>query len=222
MSEAAAHLVDRVIPAVPVRQWVLSLPFALRFTLARDHALLTAVIAVTMRAILGFQRERAKRVLGVTGRCGAVTVVQRFGGALNLNVHFHAIVLDGVHVRRTDGSLLFHVLPEMRQVERLALTETIARRVRRLLARRGLLADDVGPPSDETPSALDAWQAASLRNVVAFGPRAGRPLRKIVLPLVSGAPRTHEARGVAGFDLDVGPVIAATDRSRLERLCRLC
>ena len=81
MSEAAAHLVDRVIPAVPVRQWVLSLPFALRFTLARDHALLTAVIGVTMRAILGLQRERARRILGVTGRCGAVTVVQRFGGA---------------------------------------------------------------------------------------------------------------------------------------------
>jgi Transposase zinc-binding domain len=30
MSDAAAHLVDRVLPAVPVRQWVLSLPFELR------------------------------------------------------------------------------------------------------------------------------------------------------------------------------------------------
>ena len=33
-------------------------------------------------------------------------------------------------------------------------------------------------------------------------------------------PTTHESRGVAGFDLDVGPVIRASDRSRLERLCR--
>ena len=133
-------------------------------------------------------------------------------------------MLDGVHVRRIDGSLLFHVLPEMRQAERLALTETIARRVRRLLARRGLLADDAGPANDETPTALEACQAASLRNVVAFGPRAGRPLRKIVLPLsvspgadrdrvgVDLLGRPSNGRGVAGFDLDVGPVIGATDR----------
>ena len=31
MADTAAHLVDRVLPGVPVRQWVLSLPFALRF-----------------------------------------------------------------------------------------------------------------------------------------------------------------------------------------------
>ena len=30
MADTAAHLVDRVIPAVPVRQWVFSLPYALR------------------------------------------------------------------------------------------------------------------------------------------------------------------------------------------------
>ena len=67
----------------------------------------------------------------------------------------------------------------------------IARRVRRLLARRGLLADDAGPPSDDTPSALDAWQATSLRNVGAFGPRARRPLREIVLPF---PPRVDQDR----------------------------
>ena len=75
------------------------------------------------------------------------------------------------------------------------------------------MADDAGPPNDGTPSALESWQATSLRVVVAFGPRAGRPLRKIVLPLVSGALRAHEGRGVAAFDLDVRPVIAATDRT---------
>lgn len=29
--------------------------------------------------------------------CGAVTFVQRFGSALNLNVHFHTLVLDGAY-----------------------------------------------------------------------------------------------------------------------------
>ena len=30
-------------------------------------------------------------------QCGVVTFVQRFGGAVNLNVHFHSLVLDGVY-----------------------------------------------------------------------------------------------------------------------------
>jgi Transposase zinc-binding domain len=36
MSETAAYLVDHVIPSVPVRQWVLSLPIALRVLLALE------------------------------------------------------------------------------------------------------------------------------------------------------------------------------------------
>jgi len=221
MAEASAHLVDRVLPVVPARQWVLSLPFALRFALARDHDLLTAVIGVAMRAMLGLQRARARRLLDLTGRCGAVTVVQRFGGALNLNVHLHAIVLDGVHVMGADGRLRFHALPRLTATERVALTATIARRVRLLLGRRGLLAGEEWAGSEEEATVLDACRAASVRNVVAFGPQAGRPLRKIVLPAVTApGPTTHESRGVAGFDLDVGPVIRAHERSRLERLCR--
>src|SRR2546427_13032662 len=36
MADTAAHLVDSMFPHVPVRQWVLSLPFALRYRLARN------------------------------------------------------------------------------------------------------------------------------------------------------------------------------------------
>ena len=36
MTDTAAHLVDRVFPIVPVRQWVLSLPFALRYRMVYD------------------------------------------------------------------------------------------------------------------------------------------------------------------------------------------
>jgi hypothetical protein len=46
-------------------------------------------------------------------------------------------------------------------------------------------------------------------------------LRKIVLPGLARdeGRRTHE-RGVNGFDLDIGPVVRADERGRLERLCR--
>jgi hypothetical protein len=46
MTERAAHLVDAVLPRVPVRQWVLSLPHWLRYMLAWDHGLCRAVLAV--------------------------------------------------------------------------------------------------------------------------------------------------------------------------------
>jgi hypothetical protein len=60
MTERAAHLIDHVLPRVPVRQWVLSLPFELRYRLAWDHKLCRAVLAVYTRALLGFYRKRAK------------------------------------------------------------------------------------------------------------------------------------------------------------------
>ncbi len=36
--------------------------------------------------------------LRVLARTGAVTLIQRFGGSLNLNIHFHVLMLDGVYV----------------------------------------------------------------------------------------------------------------------------
>ena len=39
MADTAAHLVDRLLPEAPVRQWVLSLPFSLRYHLAYDARL---------------------------------------------------------------------------------------------------------------------------------------------------------------------------------------
>ena len=135
-------------------------------------------------------------------------------------MHFHAIVLDGVHVEGPVGALTFHVLPGPTAFEVAALTELIARRVGRLLEREGRTpAGGSEEGSSEEASALESCQAASVRQVVAFGRRAGRPLRRLVLPVVGGS-RDHEGRGVGGFDLDVGPAIGARDRARLERLCR--
>ena len=61
MAETAAHLVDHVIPVVPVRQWVLSVPFALRYRLAYDSRLLSDVLNVFLRVVFGQLRRRARR-----------------------------------------------------------------------------------------------------------------------------------------------------------------
>ena len=46
MAAEAAHLVDRVLPEVPVRHWVLSVPFDIRYYLAADRSLLSAVLRI--------------------------------------------------------------------------------------------------------------------------------------------------------------------------------
>jgi len=96
MSDTAAHLVDHVIPHVPVRQFVLSLPIQLRYRLAYDKKLCSDILQVFLRVVYGWYKKKAKSAGYSDPRCGSVTFVQRFGSALNCNVHYHAIVLDGV------------------------------------------------------------------------------------------------------------------------------
>src|SRR5687767_13563888 len=111
MADTAAHLVDRVFPVVPVRQWVLSLPFALRYRMAYDSRLMGDVLNVFVRAVFSELRKRARQSLDCrSSQCGAVTFVQRFGDALNANVHFHMLVLDGVFAAGEDGRPEFHQL----------------------------------------------------------------------------------------------------------------
>ena len=92
----AAHLTDHVVPEVPLRQWVLSVPFELRLLLARDPFALTAVGRIFVQEIFRSQRERARRSRLRSTASGAVCFPQRFGGSMNLNVHFHVAVPDGV------------------------------------------------------------------------------------------------------------------------------
>ncbi len=102
MSPTAAHLVDHVIPHVPVRQWVLSLPIALRLLLAAQPELVTPVLQVVQRVVTRHLLDRAGRKAD-EGHGGAVTLIQRFGSAVNLNIHLHCLMLDGVYRCDADG-----------------------------------------------------------------------------------------------------------------------
>jgi len=95
MSQTAAHRVDHVIPHVPVRQWVLSLPIPLRVLLAAQPERVTSVLQVVHRVVTRHLLRRAG-LKPEEGHGGAVTLIQRFGSAANLNIHLHCLVLDGV------------------------------------------------------------------------------------------------------------------------------
>jgi len=227
MTECAARLVDYVLPRVPVRQWVLSVPHRLRYLLAWDHSLSRAVLGVYARVLLGFHRQRARRHGLRDGRSGCVTVIQRFGGGLNLNVHFHTLVLEGVFVEGADGALRFWALPPPTDDEVGMLLAAIAARVERLLRRRDFASgeDDVSGPdpiAEESP-ALAGISSAAIQGRIALGHRAGRRVWRVgsdpeAAWVVSGGPRHAH---IAGFDLHANVAVPAADRARLEQLCRL-
>ncbi len=227
MADTAAHLVDRVFPEAPVRQWVLSLPFSLRYLLACNAGLVREVLQIFVRAVFASIRRRAGfPASSRRARCGAVTFVQRFGDALNLNVHFHTLALDGIYVADNDGKLAFRRVGPPGDAEVARVAERVSRRVRRLLERRGL-----GPHSsaeeDDLPSQTQPMLAelcgASIIGRVAAGARAGERLAKVGdavevedLPVTGG----RSCAAVCGYNVHAGVCVAARDRLRLEHLCR--
>jgi hypothetical protein len=95
----------------------LTFPWALRFRLAADRSLFSTFLRVFLQTLFTWQRRRG-RALGIAhGQTGAVTFVQRFGGALNLNPHAHSILPDGLFIADalaedgTVGRLRFEPLP---------------------------------------------------------------------------------------------------------------
>jgi len=225
MAERAAHLVDHVLPAVPVRQWVLSLPFRLRYVLAWDHVLCRKVLAVYVRALRALYCRRARRQGIAAGETGAVTAIQRWGSALNLNVHFHTLVLDGVFAPDAPGDLRFVPAPPPTPREVARLVATIARRVTRLVARYGIKLgapdDAASEPAGEDAGTLAALAAASVvgRSVLGRTPgaRVGR-VGSVPGTAVSRRASPWQARAAA-FDLHGGRTVRADDRAGLERLC---
>ncbi len=140
MTETATHLVEHVIPRVPVRQWVLSFPIPLRFLLAAHPHLLSPVLQVVNRAISTFLTPQAglKRTQATTG---AVTLIQRFGSAANLNIHLHGLVLDGVY--DTTGEVpIFHPVRAPTPEQLNTLLNQIIRRLMKLLTRQGYLVEE--------------------------------------------------------------------------------
>ena len=174
--------------------------------------------------MLGFYRRRARRRGVPDGRGGAVTVIQRFGGGLQLNVHFHSLLLDGVFTERADGTLEFHPADPPSDEEVARLLATVRRRVLRLLTRRGLAVEDApdqDPLTEESP-ALAGISSAAVQGRVALGPRAGA--RVIQLGREPDSPwvtsRGPRQAHLEGFDLHADIIVGADDRAGLERLCR--
>jgi ribosomal protein S27E len=178
MAESGKHLVEDVFGSRPVRQWVLSVPYPLRFLFANKPAAIGPVLGIVQRVIAGWLADQAG-VERASAQCGAVTLIQRFGSALNLNVHFHMLWLDGVY----EANAVRPERPRLRRVhaptsaQLMQLADTIARRVCRHLAKRGWLEGEEEPAfltdSVAGDDGLDALRMSSITYRIATGKRAG-------------------------------------------------
>jgi hypothetical protein len=217
MSELGAHMVDRVLPPVPIRQWVFTVSVPLRYQLAFDAALPRAVLRVFLRTVFGWPRRHAARWGLVGARSGSVTAIQRFGGSANLNVHFHALLFDGVDTGASPTARpVFHRLPPPTDADIAALLTRVHGRVRRLLIRRGRRPGE-DPFAAQEPLFASAV-AASLQGRVALGPRAGCRCGACARRSRRSGPG-GSAR-LEGFSLHADVAVPAHRRDRLERLVR--
>ena len=224
MAETAARLVDETLPEAPVRQWVLTVPYALRFLMAYDRDWIAAVHHVFLNAVFASLRRRTGfSSLGRNAKGGAVTFVQRFGDALNLNVHFHALALDGVYSENEDGALLFHPAGTPSDDEVARVVERVARRLKGLLARRAEAgAFETEPDAEDL---LPALYGAAVAGRALSGPRAG--LKAVRLCGVDGhvsedneAGSPHCCAEADGFGLHACTALPAYDREGIEHLLR--
>src|SRR5215216_2406749 len=93
MAQTAAHLVACVIPWVPTRQWVVSVPVPVRYWMAASQDLTATVHTIIRTTIEQYYVHQAVThgIPRAKVQPGSVTFIQRFGSAINLNLHFHCI-----------------------------------------------------------------------------------------------------------------------------------
>ncbi|VAW82460.1 Mobile element protein [hydrothermal vent metagenome] len=225
-----------------LRQWVLSFPYQLRFLFTSRPAIMGRVLSIVYRTIathlikvaLAHPCARGIRapmhinagLTKKTARTGAVILVQRFGSALNLNIHFHMLFLDGVYADHPDGAAQFRWVKAPTGHDLTKLAHTIAQRIGRFLERQGLLERDAensylaGDAEDD--GLLNQLLEHSITYRIAVGPQQGCKVFTLqTLPACDPGDQFGDTPGkVAGFSLHAGVATKAHERSKLERLCR--
>ena len=223
MAESARHLVEAVFGPRPVRQWVLSVPYPLRFLFASKPDAIGPVLGIVQRVIAGWLADQAG-VERASAQCGVVTLIQRFGSALNLNIHFHMLWLDGVYEPRAARKPHLHRTRAPTSAQLTQLADRIARRVCRHMAKRGWLEgeEDSAFLTDSAggDDGLGALQMSSIIYRIAAGAQAGRKVVTLQTLPGEAASLDGDAGKVGGFSLHAGVAAEAHESQKLEKLCR--
>jgi putative transposase len=181
MCQTAANLVEHVLPAVPLRQWVLTLPHELRGRLGFDGKVLGAVARIFVDSILGWYRRRLRAGTHERVEGGAVVAVQRASSDLKLNPHLHVVFLDGVYTAAPSGNLEFRALSRLSTTDVADALQVARARILAHLERRGVIHIDadadvlrVDDALAEREPALAQLAAAAVSGLAPAGPELRR------------------------------------------------
>ncbi len=226
MAQTATNWLEHVLPATPLRQFVVTFPFELRQRLAYDGKTLRAVGRIFMDSVLGWYRRRMRDEGIRDGRSGAVMVAQRNNADVKLNPHLHAIFVDGVFATVPDGKPVFHALPRLSTEEVGDLLQVVRARVLAHLVRRGIIepGSDLTVLNDgfaEREPALAQLAAAAVSGL----PPAGPELRRCPEPvMLRGHPGVEVTAPLSvtefGFSLHAATRAGAEDARGREALCK--
>lgn len=224
MSESAIHLVDEVLPIKPIRQWVISFPIQIRLLLAVRPKIMSEVLNVVTNTISGHLCKKAG-FKKTQAKAGVVTLIQRFGGSINLNVHFHQLYLDGVYELDEEGRpCAWHMTKAPTRPELNDVLNKIIIRITKLLEKRGIIKrdeDDHLQINLEEDDALARLQAGAATYRFTLGPNKGK--KALTLKTVSENDHNSQSGLVAinsGFSLHAGVAMAGNERDKIEKLCR--
>jgi hypothetical protein len=236
MAEVAAHLTDEVIPHLPVRQWVLSVPKRLRPFLYQTPEVASAVLAIFLRALRSALRDASPGAPAALRdvQFGAISFPQRFGSSLNAHYHYHVLVLDGVISGDDERGVRFHEATRLEARDAEALARTVQLRVLRWFVRRGLLdpsaAADMrtwqgtGGFSVDGSVRIEGEDRAGLERLVRYCARGALALERLHAPAGLDALTSPEARLVYRLtepDRYGRQELRLTPLELLERLARL-
>lgn len=225
MAESAALLVDDILPERPHRQWVLSLPIPLRFLVAKNPGLLSEILKITYQEVSGYLIRKAGQKRS-SAQTGAVTYIQFFGGALNLNPHYHLIVLDGVFLTNSNSvNPIFKQVVKPSSAELQQVIDNISLKVAKRLEKLGYIERDMDNcylALDEQ-SDLDQCNGYSTTYRIAVGPNKGKKV--FTLQTLPARPEEFDERSdycvtQGGFSLHAGVATKAHQKPKLERICR--
>jgi hypothetical protein len=207
MSDGAAFCVDTLLPKCRYRQWTATFPWHIRYLMAKDHKLITALGRVVTKAIFAFQRKQAKRAGIPTQRakCAALALWQRFGSALNSNCHPHVLVPDAVFVLTGGQQLEVVELPP-------PTDEQLGRILHKIARRSTALVHDYFGTLDDAQHLL----GGAIYEAMTRLPRPAPDEDDEPEPERSG----KRCAQLDGFSLHANTSVAADNRLALEKLCR--
>jgi hypothetical protein len=184
MAQTAAHLIDHVIPPVPVRQWVISLPKRLRGVLGDRPKAVAAVTRIFLAEIEKLLCSNHATLPSPRPRLGAVSFLHRFGSGLNRHAHLHAAVTDGVFLpgpHGPDAPPAFLPARPLTQGDLAALTERVRRRVIAFFKRQGFL-------NAHAAADMLAWENSGFSIDASVRITLNRPRRAELLSVARASP----------------------------------